>query len=334
MSRAVKLRGMNTPKRIVSLISSATEMLFLLGLGKQVVGVSHECDYPPEIAGLPRLTRSLVDATATSRTIDDQVRVFAAGQQALYAIDSPELARLKPDLIITQAQCDVCAVRYDDVVNAVRNEPALASAEILALNPKRLADVLEDLRRVAEAVDCKGLADDVISALAARAEHVCKTSSRLSDEDRPRVALLEWIDPPMLAGNWTPELVAWAGGLDGLPQDGRHSSYKSWQQIATFDPEVVVIMPCGFDVYRTIAEAQVLAELPEWHGLSAVRAGKVFAADGNAYFNRSGPRLVDSLEILAHLFHPNLFVAPAHAAGSWKRLRTAGKRLVVEDNDA
>ncbi len=313
---------MSTHKRIVSLISSATEILFLLGLDRQVVGVSHECDYPPQIAGLPRLTHSLVNAAALSRAIDDQVREFAIDQQALYAIDVDELARLKPDLIITQAQCDVCAVH---------DTPALAAAEIIALNPTRLTDVLEDIRRIAEATECRDRAEDVIAALEARVQQVRQSSSTLAAADRPRVALLEWIDPPMLAGNWTPELVSWAGGVDGLPADGRHSSYASWQEIAAFDPEVIVIMPCGFDVPRAIVEAQVLAVQPEWQSLSAVRSGRVFAADGNAYFNRSGPRLVDSLEILAHLFHPELFAAPASAAGAWKRLRTEAGELVAEN---
>lgn len=327
---AVKLRGMNTSKRIVSLISSATEMLFLLGLGKQVVGVSHECDYPPEIAGLPRLTRSLVDASATSRAIDDQVREFAGGQQALYAIDVEGLARLEPDLIITQAQCDVCAVRYDDVVSAVQSTPALKTAEILALNPLRLADVLDDIRRIAAAADCPARADAVIAALDERVGQVRDVTSQLADGERPRVALLEWIDPPMLAGNWTPQLATWAGGVDGLPADARHSSYATWREIAAFDPEVIVIMPCGFNVERAIVEAQVLAGQPEWRGLAAVRSGRVFAADGNAYFNRSGPRLVDSLEILAHLFHPDRFTAPPSAVGAWKRLHTVGAELVAE----
>jgi iron complex transport system substrate-binding protein len=221
-------------------------------------------------------------------------------------------------------------VRYDDVVSAVRDTPALAATEIIALNPVRLADVLTDIRRIAEATDCRGQADTVIAELEARVQRVRQATSALAEADRPRVALLEWIDPPMLAGNWTPELVSWAGGVDGLPSDGRHSSYFSWKEIAAFDPEVIVVMPCGFDVQRAIVEAQVLAQHTEWRNLSAVRSGRVFAADGNAYFNRSGPRLVDSLEILAHLFHPRLLAAPPSAAGAWKRLRTEGDQLVAE----
>ncbi len=331
LSLCGKLRGMSTPERIVSLISSATEILFLLGLGERVVGVSHECDFPAEIAELPRLTRSLVNATAASQAIDRQVREFAADQQALYSIDVDALARLAPDLIITQAQCDVCAVRYDDVVTAVRDTPSLAGANIIALNPLRLADVLADIRRIGDAAGVGERATEVVIELEARVANVRERTAAIPAQARPRVALLEWIEPPMLAGNWTPELVSWAGGIDGLPSDGRHSSYARWEDIVSFDPEVIVIMPCGFDVDRAIVEAQVLPHWPGWNALSAVRSGRVFAADGNAYFNRSGPRLVDSLEILAHLFHPDRFPASGATTGSaWRRVRIVNHQLVAE----
>jgi iron complex transport system substrate-binding protein len=325
-----KLRCMNKPLRIASLISSSTEILYLLGLDACVVGVSHECDYPPQIAGLPRLTRSLVESAAASRDIDDQVRTLSAQQSALYAIDAEQLASLAPDLIITQAQCDVCAVRYEDVVSVVRTSPTLKNTQVLALNPSRLADVLDDIRRIGAAAAVDQRATEVIRSLTARVDHVRQVTSALSDAESPRVACLEWIDPPMLAANWTPELVAWAGGNDGLSIDGRHSSYADWDAIARFDPEVVVILPCGFDVERAVVEAQVLPTLPQWNSLAAVRNGRVYAADGNAYFNRSGPRLVDSLEILARLFHPTLFAAQAEHDRACRRLRTQGHALIAE----
>ena len=322
---------MNTPSRVASLISSATEILYLLGLGARMVGVSHECDYPPQIGGLPRLTRSLVESAASSRNIDDQVRTLAGQQSALYAIDVELLASLAPDLVITQAQCDVCAVRYEDVVSAVHSSPELSRTQVLALNPARLADVLNDIRRIGAAAGVEQRASEAIDALTARVEHVRQITSSLSPAQRPRVACLEWIDPPMLAANWTPELVAWAGGNDGLHADGRHSSYADWDAIARFDPEVIVILPCGFDVERAIVEAQVLPALPQWASLAAVRGGRVYAADGNAYFNRSGPRLVDSLEILAHLFHPELFPPPLKDdQRAWRRLLTQEQSLVAE----
>ncbi len=323
---------MDSPRRIVSLISSATEMLYLLGLGPRVVGVSHECDWPAEIASLPRLTRSLVESAASSREIDDQVRTLAGEQSALYAIDVERLAELQPDLIITQAQCDVCAVRYDDVVAAVRETPALRDAKILALNPSRLADVLTDVLRVGEAAGVPNAANDAVAGLEARIERVRAATASLPANDRPRVVCLEWIDPPMLAANWTPELVALAGGQTALVELGVHSTVADWDAVVRYDPQVVVIMPCGFDCERAIEEAQVLPAMPGWESLSAVRGQRVFAVDGNAYFNRSGPRLVDSLELLAHLFHPDRF-GPTLAVPreAWRGLITHRGAMLRED---
>jgi iron complex transport system substrate-binding protein len=327
-----KLRSMNTPKRIVSLISSATEILYLLDLGQRVVGVSHECDYPPEVAARPRLTRSLVESAASSRAIDDQVRTLAGEQAALYEIDVAALAELRPDLIITQAQCDVCAVRYQDVIDAVRETPALHHAQVLALNPSSLADVLADMARIGEAAGRQTVARSAVAALEARVNAVRERTAKLSPDRRPRVACLEWIDPPMLAANWMPQLIRFAGGDPGRAVSGGHSTYAEWHQIGEFDPQVVVILPCGFDLQRTIVEAQVLPNVPGWSALSAVRTGRVFAADGSAYFNRSGPRLVDSLEILAHLFHPQLFPPPLEPPQqAWRRLVSRGAALVPED---
>jgi iron complex transport system substrate-binding protein len=319
--------------RIVSLISSATEILYLLGLGQRVVGVSHECDYPPEVAAKPRLTRSLVEAAAPSGAIDEQVRSLAAEQSALYAIDVERLAELAPDLIVTQAQCDVCAVRYEDVMAAVRDTPALHGTPVVALNPSRLSDVFEDIVRLGEAAGTLAAAREAVAQLESRVEQVRATSRALPPSRRPRVACLEWIEPPMLAGNWMPELVDGAGGDAGdLVQANQHSTYADWKRIVAFDPQVVVVMPCGFDLERTIAEAQVLIGVPGWSGMSAVRQGRVFAVDGNAYFNRSGPRLVDSLEILAHLFHPDLFPPPAASQSrAWRRLVKRGAALVPEE---
>jgi iron complex transport system substrate-binding protein len=205
--------------RIVSLISSATEILYLLGLGERVVGVSHECDYPPEVAHKPRLTRSLVDSAVASGAIDEQVRTMAASQMALYAIDVERLAELAPDLIVTQAQCDVCAVRYDDVVAAVRETPALRQAEVLALNPRSILDVLDDIERVAGAVHDERIA---VNATLLKTSYLLMLlgwqikSAELAQTDRPRVICLEWIDPPMVAANWMPELIALAGADPGL----------------------------------------------------------------------------------------------------------------------
>jgi len=321
---------MTNRKRIVSLISSATEILYLLGLGERVVGISHECDFPPEIAAKPRLTRSLVDSACSSCAIDEQVRSLSTEQSALYAIDVEKLAALAPDLIITQAQCDVCAVRYEDVVSAVCDSPSLEHTQVLALNPHSLEDVFDDVLRVGKAADAELVAQAAVARLQARVAAVRAKTTSLPNSVRVRVACLEWIDPPMLAANWTPALVEMAGGQPGLTVGGQHSTYANWQAIVEYDPQVIVLMPCGFDLERTIAESQVLPGWTGWSRLSAVRNDRVFAADGNAYFNRSGPRLVDSLEILAYLFHPELFAPPfSEPQQAWRRLETRGETLVA-----
>jgi iron complex transport system substrate-binding protein len=284
------------------------------------------------VAAKPRLTRSLVASSASSRAIDDQVRSLAAEQSALYEIDVETLAALAPDLILTQAQCDVCAVRYEDVIDAVRTTPALGGTRVLALNPRTLSDVLTDVARVGEAAGALAAARRTVDALAARVTAVQARSQSLPAGGRVRVAFLEWLEPPMLGANWMPQLVELSGGDCGEVAAGQHSSYADWPQIAAFDPQVVVLAPCGFDLARTIVEAQVLPGVPEWARMSAVRAGRVYAADGNAYFNRSGPRLVDSLEILAHLFHPEIFPPPLWGPQqAWRRLAARGGSLVPEE---
>ncbi len=309
---------MTRPGRIVSLISSATETLYLLGLGERVVGVSHECDYPADVANKPRLTRSLVDSSASSLAIDGQVRSL-----------SGEQAALSPELIITQAQCDVCAVRYEDVVSVVRGTPALKHARVVALNPRSIDDVLADIGRVGEAAGESQKARAAIAALCERIAAVRAKTANLPSAQKPRVACLEWIDPPMLAANWTPELVEIAGGSSGLTAHGQHSAYADWQSVVRYDPQVIVVMPCGFDLERAIVESRDLPRREGWNDLSAVRERRVWAVDGNAYFNRSGPRLVESLEILAHLVHPALFSAPMPPHGqAWRRLETHGRQLV------
>ena len=320
---------MATAQRIVSLISSATEILYLLELGDRVVGVSHECDYPPEVQQKPRLTRSLVDAAASSRAIDDQVRSLAGNTSALYEIDVERLAALKPDLIITQAQCDVCAVRYEDVQAAVRNTPSLAGTQILALNPTSVLDVLSDIERIGQATGEHVNTLLVKTSLNLRLLTAQIRCAQLSGNNPPRVICLEWIEPPMVAANWMPELVQMAGGSPGLTRAGVHSSYADWRQIVDYDPQVIVIMPCGFDLPRAIVEAQVLPGFEGWQQLDAVKNGRVFAVDGNAYFNRSGPRLVDSLEILAHLFYPDHCRPPLEGpAQPWRRLATDNGKLL------
>jgi iron complex transport system substrate-binding protein len=310
------------PRRIASLLASGTEILYALGLGDRVVAVSHECDFPSDVKHKPRVTTSHV-AAPSSGAIDTQVHQMLAAGEALFGIDATALAALAPDLIVTQAQCDVCAVKYADVLALVREEPALERTQVVALNPMTLADIFADILRVGDATGAQPAAERFASELRGRVAAIRAKTTPLTQADRRRVAAIEWIDPLMLAANWMPELIELAGGVQPLAQAGRHSTYSRWQEVVDFDPQVVLVMPCGFDLARAVAESDVLGQRPGWSATSAVREGRVYAVDGNAYFNRSGPRIVDSLEILAGLVHPELFGWPAASSGGipvWQRL--------------
>jgi iron complex transport system substrate-binding protein len=288
--------------RIISLISSATEMLYALGLGDNVVAVSHECDWPPEIAGKPRVTIANIDATQSSGKIDCQVKEKLAAGDPLYGIDGELIASLRPDLIVTQAQCDVCAVRLDDIRAMIADRPELRRTRLASLQPNRLQDIFEDIQRLGEATQRDFAAQAFVAGLQNRVESARhRVAQQLAHHDRRRVAIIEWTEPLMLAGNWTPELVDLAGGCCPLTTAGEHSRYHDWSEIAAFDPEVIVVAPCGFDLPRSVCEATCLERLPGWFATAAARGNRVFALDGNAYLNRSGPRIVDTLEILAEL---------------------------------
>ena len=313
----------NRGMRIVSLISSGTEILFALGLGPHVLAVSHECDFPPSAQNLPRLTRSWIDSSCASSQIDAEVRRRLASGNSLYQIDAELLCRLQPELIVTQAQCDVCAVRLADVVDLVESRRELARSQIVALNPQSLGDVLADIGRIGGATDTQPAADALISQLRTRVTGVKRATSSLAESSRPSVVCIEWIEPLMTAGNWMPELIELAGGLSRLAVAGRHSDYVAWDAIRCLNPDVLLVAPCGFDLPRSQIEAANLAKLPGYAELRAVRGGRAFVLDGNAYLNRSGPRLVESVELLASLIHPELFGAPAGELAeerAWSRL--------------
>jgi iron complex transport system substrate-binding protein len=309
--------------RIASLIASGTEILFALGLGPHVVGVSHECDFPPAARRLPRLTRSCVNSTRPSEQIDADVRGRLAAGGALYAIDSELLCRMSPEVIVTQAQCDVCAVRLADVVDLVHARPELAGCQVIALQPRSLADLLCDIGRLGAAAQVPAAAEALAARLRERVAAVERATSPLPESARPTVICIEWTQPAMTAGNWTPELVELAGGRPLLARSGQQSQYVAWDAIRAADPEVLIIAPCGFNLERSQVEAAALTALAGYRALAAVRRGRAFVVDGNSYLNRSGPRLVDSLELLAALLHPDLFPAPAGelAEGrAWSRL--------------
>lgn len=310
---------MTEPARIASLLASATEMLYGLGVGDRVVAVSHECDFPPEVRGKPRATFTNIAVGAPSGQIDAEVRQRLAAGSPLYEIDAAQLATLRPDLIVTQAQCDVCAVKYDDVLEVVRTQPALADTRVVALNPLCLADVFADIERVGEAVGRAAGARAYAARLKSRVEAVRQRTAAFPRARQPRVLCIEWLEPLMAAANWMPDLIELAGGVQSLTAAGRHSTYSAWDVLRAFDPEVIVVMPCGFDLARTTDESRLLRNLPGWSEVTAVRRGRVYAVDGNAYFNRAGPRLVDSLEILASLIHPELFDVSI-ADGVWSKI--------------
>jgi iron complex transport system substrate-binding protein len=286
--------------RIASLVSAGTEMLYALGLGEQVVAVSHECDWPPECRQLPRVTRSNVDSLADSGAIDAQVRRMLVEGKPLYEVDSRALAELGPDLIVAQAQCDVCAVRYADVMDAVRSQSRLQQCQVIALNPTSLGDVLKEMCRIGDTAGIGEQGREVVARLRGRVERIRLETANFPAARRPRVAMIEWTQPLMLAGNWVPELIELAGGHCSLTNPGQPSRTIAWDELVRFDPDVIVVCPCGFDERRAEQEAKLLARRDDWSKVSAGR-GQVFPVDGNAYFNRPGPRLVESLELLARI---------------------------------
>lgn len=294
-------------KRIASLLASGTEILYGLGLGERVVAVSHECDFPPEVLGKPRVTFAQVNAAAASADIDREVKARLAAGEPLYGVNVDRLAELRPDLIITQSQCDVCAVSDKDLARAAAGSPALATVPVVSLNPTTLPAVFADIARVAEAAGDERHGERYLSALRRRVQRVQDQVASVPPADRPRVACIEWIAPLMIAGNWMPELIELAGGDNRLAHTGKRTTYADWNAVRDYDPQVIIVAPCGFDLQRTRQETEALPRLPGWGDLAAVRNSRIYAADGNAYFNRSGPRLIDTLEILAATFHPSRF---------------------------
>jgi len=300
--------------RVVSLIASATEIVAALGFQRRLVGRSHECDYPTSVSSLPVCTEPKLRIEAPSREIDRQVKDLLAQALSVYRVDADALKRLRPDVIITQTQCEVCAVSLRDVEQAVWDWLD-SRARIVSLEPNTLADVWADIGRVATALGAPEQGKQLVAGLQARIDAIAERARSI--ESRPTVACIDWIDPLMSAGNWMPELVEMAGGVNLFGEVGRHSPYMSWPDLSARDPDVIVVCPCGFDLERTRAEMPALSERPGWRNLKAVRTGRVYLADGNQYFNRPGPRLAESLEILAEILHPMVF-GFGHGHTAWQ----------------
>ena len=287
--------------RIVSLIAAATEIVAALGRGDELVAVSHECDFPPEaVAGRVILTSPKMDISRSSLNIHKDVQAIVEKGLAVYNVDAKKLRDVKPDLIITQDQCEVCAVTYEDVVRATAQCTG-CDAKIVTLHPDSLDDIFSDILKVGAALNEKEKAKSLVEKIKKKMEE------NSSKGNRPRVIFLEWLNPLMIAGNWIPQMIAMAGGEAGLIRDGEHTKVVTWEAIQEYDPDLIVISPCGFKISQTIENRFDLEKLPGWRDLRAVREGKVFVVDGNTYLNRPGPRILESFYILAGLFHPNLF---------------------------
>lgn len=308
---------MDTPNlKIVSLIPGATETLAALGLTDAIVGRSHECDYPPEILNRPVCTAAKLNSHASSSEIDRDVNNIVQSALSIYQIKTDVLEKLQPTHILTQDQCNVCAVSLQEVEAAVATLTH-SQPQIISLQPNLLADMWADIERVANATGVD--ANQLIENLQARVKICQQKIQGLSISELPSVACIEWIDPLMIAANWIPELVSLAGGQPLFSTAGQASPQLTWETLLASNPTVIVIMPCGFDLERTRQETALLTQRPEWQNLRAVRNHRVYITDGNAYFNRPGPRLVDSLEILAEILHPAIFEYGYKGKG-WDRL--------------
>lgn len=290
--------------RIVSLLPSATEIVCALGFDSELVGRSHECDYPVGVERLPALTEPKFNPERSSAEVDREVRRIIGEALSVYRVDAQKLRALAPDVIVTQSQCEVCAVSERDVEDAVADWLG-ARPQIVSLAPYGLSDIFSDIERVARSVGEPARGAELVGRLTAQMDAVAARTRRL--RERPKVACIEWLDPLMAAGNWIPELVAMAGGVNLFGQPGEHSGRLDWDALIASDPDIIVAAPCGFAMRRTLEELPALAARPGWSAMRAVRERRVLAAEGSQYFNRPGPRIAESLEILAEIVHPEQF---------------------------
>lgn len=302
--------------RIVTLIASATEIVCALGFRGQLVGRSHECDFPASVAALPVCTEPKLRTEVPSREIDAQVRRILSDALSVYRVHAEMLRALRPTVVVTQSQCEVCAVSLRDVEQALCHWFD-SRPQVVSLEPNCLADVWQDIRRTAAALAAPQRGEQLIAGLQQRMRDIEQRARAIAR--KPTVACIEWIDPLMAAGNWMPELVEMAGGVNLFGAAGRHSPWMTWEELCKKDPDVILVLPCGFDIPRTRKEMPALTQRADWQSLRAARERRVFLADGNQYFNRPGPRLADSLEILAELLHPREFHF-GHSDRGWQAL--------------
>jgi iron complex transport system substrate-binding protein len=290
--------------RIVSLLPSCTEIVCALGCAERLVGRSHECDFPPEIQSLPVCTAARINPAASSSEIDHQIKSLLERALSIYEIDVARLRELHPDVILTQARCEVCAVSLADLEKSLP-ETLARRAKIVSVAPLRMVDIWSDIQTIADALQVTENGRALLLQLKNRVVDVIVKTCLLAK--RPTVACLEWFEPLMAAGNWVPEMVELAGGRDVLGSPGHHSAWLEWANLVQADPDVIVLMPCGFSLDRARQEMGALERRPEWRKLRAVKSDHVFLTDGNHYFNRPGPRVVESIEILAEILQPKMF---------------------------
>lgn len=302
--------------RIVSLLPSATEIVAAVGMAEQLVGRSHQCDFPPQVRHLPVLSETKVRLDGTSRDIDRRVNEIIAQGVSVYRVDAERLRALTPDVIVTQTQCAICAVTPGDLEDALCEWTGMAPS-LVSLEPNDLSDVWGDMRKVGQALGVDTAAERAIAALQGRLAAIRETDDRAGY--KPTVAAIEWIDPLMAGGNWMPELIEAAGGQSLFAAPGQHSPWLDWRALAAADPDVILLLPCGFTIEQSRADLPALQCRPEWAALSAVRRGQVYVIDGHHYFNRPGPRLVESAEMIAEIVHPDRF-AFGHEGRGWVRL--------------
>jgi iron complex transport system substrate-binding protein len=298
--------------KIISLLPAATEIVCALGLEKSLVGRSHECDFPESVKQLPVCSEANFRDNLSSSAIDVKVKEILADALSVYSVKREVIKQLAPDVVITQSQCEVCAVSLTDVEADLENyldKPA----QIISLQPNSLADIFNDIQTVADALNTTDAGKDLIEYLNQRVDII--RHKLKFNENKPTVACIEWLEPLMISGNWVPELVGIAGGMPVLTEQGKHSSYIQWDDLRLADPDIIVIMPCGFSIERTLREMEILLVLPGFTELRAVKNNAVYIADGNQYFNRPGPRIVDSIEILAEIINPKQFIFGYEGAG-------------------
>ena len=295
--------------RIVSLLPSATEIICQVGLGEYIVGVSHECDYPSFVKELPNVTQSLIPKDASSLEIDVAVRKQLSTEKAIYHLDMEMLKELRPDFIITQSLCEVCAVAEDEVLAAVCELPG--DAQIINLEPMTLEDVFDTLLLVGEETNFKNQAANAVARLKDRVNKVIDiTEKNIPLDSRPSMVFLEWLDPTFNAGHWTPELIEYAGAVSLLSNKHKPSTTTTWESIVDVDPDILFVACCGYNLERTLQDMPIICKKDEWLDMKSVKQNNIYVTDGNAYFSRPGPRLVDGMEIMAHALHPDIHKLP------------------------